>query len=816
MRQSVSDFAQGWRFSHESDGQTELAWTDLERDLLGFEPTTVNCNSVTWSKAGKCYGYASPDFDDDDWRTVTLPHDWCVENAPEQSAPIRNGFLHMGVGWYRRNLDIPKDWLGQKIEIQFDGVFRDATVFLNGHYVARNESGYIGFEARLDPLLNYGGENVLCVRVDARSKEGWFYEGCGIYRAVRLVVSDPLHLVTDGVHARCELINGDRPTLGDVTLSAEIANDHDTRASFNLVQTVTDPHGSEVARLRRAVELEPGETTTVSQRLELRSPVIWSIDRPHLYHLRTSLERGQQLIDAVSTTFGLRTATFDGTSGFKLNGKPIKLRGVCCHQDHAGVGMAIPVGLQVWRLEQLKAMGANAYRCAHNPPDPAVLDACDRLGILVIDETRAFGISDEHISQAVRMLRRDRNHPCIIAWSLANEEMAVQVTEAGSRMFVMLKQRLRLLDDTRPFTAAVNSGWDAPQGFIEHVDLHGLNYLNQGDLEELRRHAPDMPVVVSEAASAVSTRGEYVTDPEQGVVTSYDNHVAPDHHKVHMWPFWGRSAEASWQAIANRPDLAGTFVWTGFDYRGEQSPYVRWPAVGSHFGIMDQCGFPKDEYWYYRAWWSDEPVLHLLPHWNWGGREGETVNVWCYSNATRVRLALNEQDLGEQSMPANGHVEWAVPYQPGELVAIGVWPDGSVATTTRRTVGRPTGIELQPQRPNLTLGDEQTIIISARVVDHRGQIVPDAMHHIAYSLHGPAKILGIGNGDPNDHHPNRLDTRHAIFPVFHGLAQLILRVDPMARLQDVTLAASANGLIDHELRLDTKTSCETAACLVKA
>ena len=810
MTRNILNFDAGWRFSRDFETDSSLngsgggiAWTEDERNLLGFEPEPGQWDGVTWSKAGKCYGPAGEAYDDGGWRAVNLPHDWCVEQTPRQDAPVRNGFLPTGVGWYRKTFATDPAWIGRRVSLQFDGVFRDCTVFVNGHLVARNLGGYIGFEAGIDTVLNHDRPNVLAVRVDARNKEGWFYEGCGIYRPVRLIVTDPLHIEHDGVHVTPELINGDRPAVAAVKLRTEIFNDADVHQAFALIQTISSPSGSRAAQLRRDVTLGPGERGSFEQNVELAEPAVWGIDNPRLYTVQTMLERDDQAIDTVTDSFGVRSCRFDAAKGFFLNGEPVKLKGVCCHQDHAGVGMAIPVSLQVWRLEQLQAMGVNAYRCAHNPPAREVLEACDRLGIVVIDEARVFGISEEHISQAVRMVRRDRNHPCVILWSLGNEEMGVQCTAAGARMFTQVRRRLREHDTSRLFTAAINVGWDTAEGFIEHEDVHGINYLNQGDLATLRRLRPELPVIVSEAASAVSTRGVYESDAALGQVSCYDDHEEPRGEGVKMWPYWGRAAEASWKVVAERPDLAGTFVWTGFDYRGEQSPFVRWPAVGSHFGIMDLCGFPKDVYWYYKAWWSQEPVLHVFPHWNWPNREGESIDVWVYSNASTVQLSLNGERLGEFEVPTNGHVQCPVEYQPGELRAVGIWEDGSTSETVIATTGPAVAIKLDVQEPGLRLGEPDAVMVAISVVDAEGQTVPTAMAPLRFETEGGIGLMGLGNGDPNSHEIDRpASSRVAQRSAFHGLSQAILQ--PAGPDDSGRLTVTSPGLRPATLELSPK------------
>ncbi len=793
MRQTL-DFNADWHFSRDVKFDTAVTWSPQEHDLLGFEPISGDWDGVTWSKAGKCFGPAGEDFDHREWQAVRLPHDWCVQSRPAPDAPIRNGFLPMGVGWYRKTFDVPSEWESRRVALAFEGVFRCSSVFVNGHLVAQNESGYIGFEAAIDAVLRYGEPNTIAVRVDSRAKEGWFYEGCGIYRPVRLMVTDPLYLASDGVFVKPDLVVGAQPAAAELRIQAQVVNDTDSVQAFAIVHRVLSPKGVCLAEVRQDGQLAAGTSDSFLLHVELSKPKLWSIDDPTLYRLETAVVNDGLTVDQMIHTFGVRQAEFDANRGFLLNGQPVKLKGVCCHQDHAGVGSAIPGSLQVWRLEQLKQMGVNAYRTSHHPPSREVLAACDRLGIVVIDEARVFGISAEHLSQASRMVRRDRNHPCVILWSLANEEMHVQCSTQGARMFATVKRHLKAIDDSRPFTSAINNGWDHPIGFIEHEDVHGLNYFNQGSLDKLRRIAPQMPVLVSEASSAVSTRGIYQDDPALGHVTSYDRHRSPDHPGVRMWPFWGREAEASWKVVASRSDLAGTFVWTGFDYRGEQSPFVRWPCVGSHFGIMDQCGYPKDVYWYYKAWWGDEPVLHIMPHWDGPGQEDADVQVWVYTNAKQVRLELNGRDLGTQSVPAQGHLSWKVAWEPGRLRAIGRWQDGSESEAARVTSGRPTAVRLERLRPSLPLFSDPTAIIRAAVVDANGRTVPTARHPMRFELIGNGCILGMGNGDPNDHTPGRPLDSVAELAAFGGLAQAILSIDQTVTDPRVELVVSSPGL----------------------
>ena len=767
----------GWRFCPDERVSHETtAWTPDEAGLLNFDGVGRLPDCLNWLKAGRSYGPAAAGYDDAAWPEVSVPHDWCVGHTPDRGASIRNGFLPAGVGWYRRRLDVAHR-PDRTVRLRFDGVFRDCSVVLNGHLVGQNRGGYTNFECDLTPLLEEGGDNRLAVRVDARGKEGWFYEGAGIYRPATLVVAGPAQLVDGGVRVRPGI--PDEAVIKPVTLhlSAECRNATDRPLACRLVHRVTGPDGGHVAEIARDHTLPPAATEVLADAVTVADPRPWSVDDPALYRVETTLHAEGDISDRMVTRTGLRTFRFDADQGFFLNGRPLKLRGVCCHQDHAGVGSAVPPELERWRLGRLREMGVNAYRCAHNPPSATLLDACDELGVLVMDEARCFGTSDEALFQLRQLVRRDRNHPSVILWSLANEEMAVHTSAVGRRIFERMKREVLPLDDGRPFTAGVNNDWDKPTGLIEAEDVHGINYLPNASLDVLRAIRPDLPVVVAEASSAVSTRGVYATDPPAGTVAEYDDHAEPDHPHVVNWPYWGQGAEASWRTVAAHDFLAGTFVWTGFDYRGEQSPYVRWPSVGSHFGIMDLCGFPKDRWHYYRSWWRrGTPHVHLLPHWTWPGREGAAIDVWCYSNAREIGLKLNGACLGRRDVPAHGHVEWRVPYVPGRLVATATFADGTTATAVRETTGPAAAVALSAD----VVGD--LAVVAARVVDAAGRTCPHADHDLTFAADGPGRIIGLGNGDPNSHEPDQPQRGVGRRRAFHGLAQVLVRADAACRL----------------------------------
>jgi beta-galactosidase len=566
-------------------------------------------------KAGEARGAAGAKFDDSQWKSVDVPHDWAIELPLDPKGDkelAEHGFHAIGpghpehsVGWYRRGFQIPKGDLGRRISIEFRGVFRNSIVWINGHRLGRHESGYSSFRYDLTDLLEYGGRNFVAARVDATDWEGWWYEGAGIYRHVWLVKTDPLHVKPNGTFVTSE-VGG---KSAKVTVRTRIANDGETAASFALASTILDARGKKVGGANtRNLRLGPGTDIEVTQKVQIRNPSLWSCESPHLYKLHSVVSRGRQIADSYETIFGIRTLRWDAKRGFFLNGKPLKIKGTCNHQQHAGVGIALPDRIYEMRVQKLKEMGSNAYRCSHYAAATELLDLCDRHGLLVMAENRLAGSSDDPLKEFESLILRDRNHPSIILWSLANEEHSIQWSVVGERIARSMVSVAHRLDPTRCVTAAMHDR-GLGKGFANSVDVHGWNYINVGNIEAFHRRRPKQPIVGSEEGSTVCTRGVYADDPERGYVTAYDLRA----------PKWGSTAEKWWRYFADRPWLAGAFVWTGFDYFGEPIPF-QWPCTASHFGLMDLCGFPKDNYYYFKSWWSSETVLHLLPHWNWAGK----------------------------------------------------------------------------------------------------------------------------------------------------------------------------------------------------
>ena len=775
----------GWRF------HLGHAW-DEDKDF-GFGP-----NQKTFAKAGENVALAAKlDFDDSGWAAINVPHDWAVELpfAPSKNPPATgddpraaHGFKPLGreypdtsVGWYRRVFNIPASDLGRRLSLEFDGVFRDALVMFNGYIVARNGSGYGPFRADVTDFANYGGKNLITVRVDATLGEGWFYEGAGIYRHVWLVKTAPLHVPQWGVCVK----SIPQRSGASLTIETELVNEALVPVACSLVSTVFAPDGRVVVSLRTAqLNLGSRDRRTVTQHAVIATPALWSIETPRLYHVLTQVVAGSRIVDDTVTPFGIRTIHFDGRKGFFLNGKSLKLNGTCNHQDHAGVGAALPDRLQYYRIDRLKQMGSNAYRTSHNPPTPELLDACDRLGMVVIDETRRMSSDEESMGDLAHMIRRDRNHPSVIAWSIGNEEPQ-QGTERGGRVAFSMRRLCTELDPTRPITAAIDNPDAWGIGITPAIDILGANYRTD-KLPGYHERDPMMPLWGTETGSTVAARGVYVRDASSGYCVAYDT----EH------PWWASTAEEWMKVAMPNPFVAGGFVWTGFDYRGEPTPFNQWPNVASQFGVLDSCGFAKDNFFYYKAWWGSEPVLHLFPHWNW--QPGQTVNVWCHSNLDSIELFVNGRSQGLRKMEHYGHVEWNVVFEPGTIEAHGYKAGKLILTDKRETTGAPAQILLKPDRLTIGADGEDVTVITVAVADAEGRVVPTAGNLVSFRVSGPGALIGVGNGDPRSHEPDKATQRAA----FNGVCCAI--VQAARRGGDITIEASSPGLASALVAVSAK------------
>jgi beta-galactosidase len=759
-------------------------------------------NQRTYAKAGAdapnwwVAAAAQKDFDDSAWAPVTVPHDWAVtlpfENNPayvpsgkpdDEDLRAAHGYKAIGrefpqnsIGWYRKKFTLPAVETGTRLSIEFDGVMRDAVVMVNGYVLESEESGYASFRVDITDIANVGGENLITVRVDASLGEGWFYEGAGIYRHVWLVKTAPVHVPQWGVFVKSKVD-------GTLEIETDLINEGDEAVEFSLVHTVLDGAGKAALAVAPAAGRLPGwQRQSLSQTVTLANPVLWSLENPHLYTLVTEVKLGGAVVDRYATPFGVRSVRFDPNEGLFLNDKHVKLQGTCNHQDHAGVGAGIPDTLQVWRIEQLQSMGCNAYRASHNPATPELMDACDRLGMLFIAETRRMSSDPTSLDEMERLIRRDRNHPCIILWSIGNEEPQ-QGTARGRKVAKTMKRLVNRLDPTRGVTAAMDSGFG--DGITSELDVIGFNYRHE-KMDDFHARFPNLPIIGSESGSTVTTRGEYLRSDAKSYVPAYDT----DH------PWWATTAEKWWSHAADRPWMAGGFIWTGFDYRGEPTPFNRWPSISSHFGALDTCGFPKDNYYYYRAWWRKEPLLHLFPHWNWEGQEGKPVPVWVHSNCDKVELFLNGKSQGVREVKANHHVEWSVPYAPGVIEAHGYKGGKVILRQRRETAGPAVAVRLTTDRSALAADGQDVGILKVEVVDAKGRVVPKAEDLVTFSVNGPGEVIGVGNGNPTSHESDVASQRK----VFNGLAQAIVRTK-RGQAGEMRVLASAPGLKPASLAL---------------
>jgi beta-galactosidase len=741
------DFGWKFQFGHSTDPALDLGFGYGQGDF---------------AKTGE-FGFAKAKFDDSKWRALNLPHDWAVElpfvhdNKLDSHGfkPLGRRYPETSVGWYRREFAIPASDLGRRITVEFDGAFRDVLIFVNGCFIGRNDNGYAPFSFDLTDFLSYGQKNYIVARVDASFGDGWFYEGAGIYRHVWLTKTDALHLGKLESYVRSE-VKGNAATL---TLSTVVANVGKQAESAKVSWQIHDAAGKTVATAEAPAQTVAVDgAATFAATAVMENPALWSVDAPNMYSAIVTVEAGGKARDAERVSFGVRTVLFDADKGFYLNGKSLKIQGVCNHQDHAGVGAAVPDRLQWFRLGVMREMGCNALRTSHNMPTPELVEACDRMGVMMMCETRQMSSSPEGMAQLEELVKRYRNSPSIIMWSVGNEEGQLQepMAEQGAKIAATMVRRCHELDPTRVVSAAVNG--DNKQGVSDAFDIIGFNYgLDRPD--GYHKLNPKRPIYGSETSSAISTRGVYSTDPLRNTVNAYDSVVR-----------WGETAEEWWKFYATREWAAGGFAWTGFDYRGEPTPYG-WPSINSQFGIVDMCGFPKDTFYYYKAWWSTEPSLHLFPHWNFEGREGDEIPVWVYTNLDEVELFVNGRSLGSQKVPHLGHVEWKAKYESGVIEARASKGGKVVLTERRETTGPAVTIRLTADRTEIDADGEDVAIVKAEALDKEGRAVPTANNLISFKVTGAGALLGVGNGDPNCQESDKGPQRS----LFSGLAQAIVQ-----------------------------------------
>jgi len=706
-----------------------------------------------------------------------------IEGPFESTCPGGSGagYLNAGIGWYRKEFKLPEDIQDKRVFIEFDGVYMNSDVWINGVHLGNRPYGYSSFQYELTKHLKFGDEkNVLAVRVDVQQPCSRWYSGAGIYRNVRLTVTDPVHIAHWGTYVTIPDVSESKAT---VRVETKILNQSTSARKVTLETVIVDEFGHESASSSSLQKVEAESINIFEQFIKLSKPKLWSLENPTLYRVKSKVHVNGNITDTGETPFGIRTFEFTVDKGFFLNGKHVDIKGVCLHHDLGCLGAAVNKRAIERQLEIMKSMGCNAIRTSHNPPAPELLDLCDRMGFLVMDEAfdewirnkTMYGYGqffDEWSKRDLTdMIRRDRNHPSIILWSIGNEIPE----QNGANAYGMSKRLVDIChteDPTRPVTSGCNTPEAAIEsGFSKPLDVLGINY-QMSFYQTLKGKAK---LIASETASTVSTRGEYnlVQDGDTLKIEKELNNQCSSYDIVA--PSWGNVAESTLKAVKSAPWLAGEFVWTGFDYIGEPSPFS-WPSVSSYFGIVDLCGFPKDRYYLYQSQWTDRPMVHILPHWNWQGFEGKEIPVWCYSNCESVELFLNGKSLGEKELCETEalHLLWKVPYSPGILKAVAKNNGETVCTEEVQTAGIPAKIMLTPDRAEISADGEDLSYVKVEIVDQEGRICPNADNLVKFKIKGGGIIAGVDNGNPISHEFFKASERKA----FHGLCLVVIQSKP--------------------------------------
>lgn len=775
---------QGWQFAF---GHTD--------PTLDYGTGTEYFNYLTKAASIHNQGPYSPKFDATGWTTVNLPHDFVVDLPYAPEASHSHGYKTVGykypatsVGWYRRWIPIEKADSGQRHYITFDGIFRDSRVWFNGFYLGGEPSGYTQQRYDITPYIKYGEDNLLTVRSDATLEEGWFYEGAGIYRHVWHETAPAIHLKPSTLRISYDTRQREfGPQSPLIDISGTILNASPSVIDQGLTVKIellnpdgTIPGGSPRSGTTHtsislpSSILPQGEATWHATLRPDSTISLWSPGSPRLYDIRVTIGT-----DTTVARTGFRHIDFHPDRGLLINGKPFKIHGVNQHQDHAGVGAGIPDAVNIYRLIELKKYGINTIRSSHNPMTPEVLAACDSLGILVIEENRLLGINDYHTRQLATMIDRDFNHPSIILWSVGNEEWGVEWDSRGTEIVTQLRDITHRLDPTRLMTVATSGG----PAVVITPDVAGYNYIMQNPVDAHRRNYPARRAFGSEETTGCGTRGIYFDNRDHGHMASLNR--TPDLERDSTLNRIARGQNF----YAARPWLAGLCYWTGFDYRGEPNP-LKYPATGSQFGLLDYCGFPKDEAFYLQSQWTDAPVLHILPHWNLPGHEGDSIAIWAYSNLDEIRLSLNGRNLGSQRPNPQGYFSWTATYTPGRLVAKGYRNGRHILTRTIETTG-----PAVTARPATAYEHGGVSIINIDLLDSRGRLVPDASPMLDITLPPGTTLLGCGNGDPAIRIPERplpgskeAGSGTFSFPAFNGHAQLIVSAPVGSPLPTVAIS----------------------------
>jgi len=761
-----------------------------------------------------------PDFDDTKWRTLNLPHDWSIEGEFKEDAITKGpgGYLPTGIGWYRKRFNLPSVDKGQQFWIEFDGVYMNSDVWINGHHLGKHPYGYTSFYYDLTPFIKKGG-NIIAVRVDnSLQPNSRWYSGSGIYRHVWLNIAGPVHIAQWGTFITTPDVNSSSATI---SVRTSIENHNQDTKNMILRSVIKNESGKEVATSETPVLLTSSEKTDVEQTLSVASPSLWSIDTPSLYTLQSFVLEGTKVNDNYISTFGIRKIEFDKDRGFLLNGTHIKMNGVCLHHDAGCLGSAVPEQAWARRLQLLKEMGCNAIRTSHNPPAPEFLDLCDKMGFLVMDEIFDEWIEKKgqvgfgyHIyfeewwkSDLLSMIHRDRNHPSVVIWSAGNE-VPDQVAETGSEVMRKLAETFHNEDPTRPVTQANDriAAGDGPAKlpFLELQDIVGYNYVDRwNERRELyysidRHDHPDWKMIGTENVSVGGLRGQYS-------IASDQSDRRPGRSRDYRLGMI--QAEQLWKFTSVNDYVVGDFMWTGIDYLGEAG----WPNKNSSSGVIDLCGFPKDGFYFYQSQWTKKPMVHILPHWNWAGNEGKVISVIAYSNCDTVELFLNGKSFGAKSyvFPQQGHskswngyvrpyvapttsdlhLSWDVPYEPGTLKAVGR-KNGKIISEEVHTTSKPAAIRLSADRKKINADAHDIANVKVEIVDENGFVVSTATNTIEFKIEGEGILLGTDNGNPQD--KTQMKSRQR--DTFNGLALAV--VQSTEKSGSIRLTAISAGLKD--------------------
>ncbi len=763
------------------------------------------------SDAPEAFG---PEFDDSGWRVLNLPHDWSIEGrfSPDHPAGTQGGALPTGTGWYRKSFRLPGADSGRCHYVDFDGVYRNSEVWINGHYLGKRPSGYSSFRYDLTPWLYFGErDNLIAVRVDnSLQPNSRWYTGSVIYRNVWLVSTGKIHVDHWGSIARTPEISADSAR---VELDLHIRNRSGQEAGIEIRTDVYGPQGKRLNSASSFLQLQDS-AATLTQVLGIREPQLWSPDTPHLYRAVTHIYQNKKETDRCETTFGLRYYEFDPVKGFFLNGRHLKIKGVNLHHDLGALGAAVNIRAVERRLEILKEMGCNAIRTAHNLPAPELLDLADRMGFLVMDEcfdvwARRKVRMDAHLDWAEwhtrdlqDMVLRDRNHPCVILWSIGNE-IPEQFDSSGTRIARELVQTVKSLDNTRPVTCALTEQ-DPALNYIYRsgaLDVIGFNYKHREYLDFPDRY-PGEKLLATENVSAFATRGHYDMPSDsvriwpaaydQPLVGANPDLTASSYDNVHA--YWGATHEETWNVVKRNDFISGMFIWSGFDYLGEPEPYP-WPARSSYFGVIDLAGFPKDVYYLYQSEWTGQDMLHLFPHWNW--EPGKTVDVWAYyNNADEAELFLNGRSMGvRRKADDKYHAMWRLAFEPGTIRAVTRKDGITVMEKEIRTAGAPAQIELVPDRTLLHADGRDLCFVTVRILDENGSLCPRAGTPLRFEIEGDARIAGVDNGYQASLEPFKSDHRMA----YNGMCLLIVQSGKEAGF--ITVAAESGSMPRAEIRI---------------